>query len=63
MDYAGGERKVTVWAKPCTVHVYEKSKSVWEAVGDYMGETIRVKDRSESAALKAWCSAATYKGN
>ena len=41
--------------------VYRKSKSVWEAVGDYMGEQIKVKDRSEGAVLMLWRNVATYK--
>lgn len=57
------EHKVTVWGQPQTVTVYQKSKSVWEAVGDYMGETIRVTDRSPGSVIKRWKSAATYKGN
>ncbi|UPJ31018.1 hypothetical protein [Bradyrhizobium sp. CW1] len=57
------EYKVTVWGKPHAVTVYQKSKSVWEAVGHYMEETIRVTDRSAGSAIKRWKSAATYKGN
>jgi hypothetical protein len=63
---------VTVWGKPYEVIVYQKSKSVWEAVGTYApvsvvpgktSEEIRVTDRSESAALKRWVEAAGYRGN
>jgi hypothetical protein len=54
---------VKVWDKPHTVAVDQKSKSVWIAVGDYMGEQITVQDRSESTALKRWREAARYKGN
>lgn len=57
------QRTVYVWDKPCTVSVDRKSKSVWVAVGDYMGASFRVEDRSEGAALKRWCEAARYKGN
>jgi hypothetical protein len=57
------ERTVMVWGKPQTIRVEQKSKSVWIAVGDYMGESIAVEDRSEGAALKRWREAATYKGN
>jgi hypothetical protein len=58
-----GERKVIVWGKPHVVSVERISKSVWVAVGDYMGESLRVQDRSEGAALIRWREAATYKGN
>jgi len=57
------QRTVDVWGKPHNVTIYRKSKSVCVAVGDYMGETISVQDRSEGAALKRWREAATYKGN
>jgi hypothetical protein len=57
------EHHVNVWDKPHVVTVYQKSKTVWIAVGEYMGETIEVKDQSEGAALKRWREAATYKGN
>lgn len=56
------ERRVLVWNTQCTVSVEQMSKSVWVAVGDYMGETIRTQDRSEATALKRWREAAQYKG-
>jgi hypothetical protein len=55
--------KVTVWGHPYSVSVHQKSKSVWIAAGDYMGETLSVQDRTRSAALTAWKRAATAKGN
>ena len=59
------ERTVIVWGKSYTVSVYKDCayKSVWHAVGDYEGRSIRTKDRSESAALKRWREAANYRGN
>jgi len=63
---------VEVWGRPYEVAVYQKSKSVFEAVGTYdsvantPGETsrvIRVKGRTESAALNNWKEAARYAGN
>jgi hypothetical protein len=57
------EQRVEVWGKAYTVTVEQKSKSVWMAVGDYMGKSIRVVDRNRGAALKSWCRAASYKGN
>jgi hypothetical protein len=37
------ERTVHVWAIPHVVTVYQKSKTVWAAVGDYLGERIEVE--------------------
>jgi hypothetical protein len=56
------EHTVEVWDKPCKVSVEQKSKTVWVAVGDYMGNSIRVEDRSARTALRRWQEAARYKG-
>lgn len=57
------EHVVTVWDKHYKVDVYQQSKSVWIAVGDYEGERVETKDRSQSTALKRWKEAARYRGN
>ena len=57
------QRTVYAWDKPYVISVHQKSKSVWIAVGDYMGERIEVKDRSATAAAKRWAEAARYRGN
>ena len=57
------ERTVSIWDKPNTVSVYRKSKTVWIAIGDYVGKHIEARDQSESAALARWRNAAEYKGN
>ncbi len=57
------ERTVHVWDKPHVITVYQKSKCVWIAVGDYMGERIEVKGSSASSAAKWWADAARFKGN
>jgi hypothetical protein len=57
------ERIVTVWDKRHTIEVYQKSKSVWIAVGSYMGQHIEVKSSSASSAAKLWAEAARYRGN
>jgi hypothetical protein len=54
---------VTVWDRQYEVSVYQKSKSVWVAVGDYEGQRIEVKGRSQSQAISSWREAARYKGN
>jgi hypothetical protein len=57
------KRTVTVWNERIEIEVYQKSKSVWIAVGEYMGERLEVKGRTESQATGAWREAARYKGN
>ena len=61
----GAERdhKVTVWGQQYTVTVYQKSKSVWVAVGDYMGKPFEIKARSAGAAVDAWKLEAEYEGD
>lgn len=73
-EVESGEMKhaVMVHGKPYEVSVHQKSKSVWEAVGNYTemlavpdtpNMEIRVKGRSESAALNLWIKTAQYWGN
>jgi hypothetical protein len=57
------KQTVRVWDLPVEITVYQKSKSVWIAVGDYMGERLEVKSSSVSSAAKLWQDAAKYKGN
>ena len=47
-----------VWGEPHIVTVYRKSETVYEAIGNYMCETICVNDQSEGAAIKRWREAA-----
>jgi hypothetical protein len=54
---------VMVWDQPQEVTAHRKSKSVWIAVGEYMGERVETKAASESAAVARWREAARYKGN
>ena len=48
------DHTVEVWGKSYTVITRQKTKSVWVAVGEYMGETIQTEDRSKGAAVKRW---------
>ena len=57
------DHTVRVWDKPYTVTTYQKTKSVWIAVGEYMGETIQTKGRTKGAAVKRWKERAHFKGN
>jgi hypothetical protein len=52
-----------VWNEGWKITVYQKSKTVWIAVGDYRGERIEVKGSSERSAIAAWKEAARYRGN
>jgi hypothetical protein len=52
-----------VWGKPYEVRVRKKSKSVWIATGDYMGEPIEGKAATPGAAVKRWRENAAYRGN
>lgn len=55
--------RVKVWSETIEIETYQKSKSVWIAMGTYLGQTFEVKDRSASAAANAWRKAAEYRGN
>ncbi|HXZ22181.1 MAG TPA: hypothetical protein VEH78_05395 [Pseudolabrys sp.] len=57
------ERAVNVWGKTYSVEVHQKSQIIWEAVGKYLGESIRGLDSSEGAALRRWSEAAHYTVN
>ncbi len=54
---------VRVWDKPYEIKVYQKSKSVWVAVGNYGDRPIETTGSSGSAAAKHWEEAARYWGN
>ncbi len=65
-------RTVEVWGKSYTVNTHQKYKSVnthqkyksvWIAVGEYMGEMLDAKDRSEATAIKRWKEKAHAKGS
>lgn len=68
-DRAGdaAERKMKqrdyVWDKPVEIDVYQKSKTVWIAVGEHMAKHHEVKRSSRTAAAKAWAEAARYHSN
>jgi hypothetical protein len=57
------EITVRVWGKPHVVTVHQKSKSVWIARGEYMGESHETKDTSPRSAAARWREWAEYKGN
>jgi hypothetical protein len=53
---------VEVEDRPHKITVHQKSKNLWIAIGEYMGERLAVQDQSEATAIKCWCEAARYKG-
>ena len=56
------ERTVHVWAIPHVITVHQKSKAVWVAVGDYMGERIEIEGSSANVTAK-WVEAARCRDN
>jgi hypothetical protein len=55
------ERTVLLFDTPCTITISHRSKTVWVAVGDYMGERIEVKGSSANNAAKYWVDAARFR--
>ena len=55
------KRTVYVGAIPHVITVAQKTRTVWEAVGDYRGEPIRVKGSSADVAINYWADAARIK--
>jgi hypothetical protein len=53
--------KITVWGKPFEIDVYEQSKAAWIAVGEYMGERIKVTSATRNSAAKSWAEVARDK--
>ena len=56
------KRTVHVWAIPHVISVYQKSKTVWVAIGDYMGERIEIEGSSANVTAK-WVEAARLRDN
>jgi hypothetical protein len=54
---------VFVWDKPYEITVHQKSKTVWIARGEYLGEQLESKGSSQTAAAAHWREQARYKGN
>jgi hypothetical protein len=55
--------KVEAWGEEVEVAVYQKSISVWIAIGTYKSETVKVKRSTRGAALLGWKDASRYRGN
>ena len=55
------ERTVLLYDTPCTITISHPSKTVWVAVGDYLGERIEVKGSSANNAAQHWVGAAHFR--
>ncbi len=56
------KRTVTVWDKLHPLTVHQESKTVWLAVGEYRGERLEVKGKTDTEAVALWRDAAKLKG-
>lgn len=56
--YVERQRVVDLGDARCHVTVFRNSNGAWLASGNYLGEAITVRDRSESSALNRWREAA-----
>jgi hypothetical protein len=56
-------RTVHVLGRPHNVNVQRKYKSVWIAVGEYMGQRIEVRERTEHQVVAAWVAATSAQGS
>jgi hypothetical protein len=54
-------REVYLGHELYVIEVYQRTKSIWIAVGDYCGERIEVKSTSAAAAEKHWLGAARFR--
>jgi hypothetical protein len=54
---------VDAWGERCEITVYRKSKTVWIAVGEYLGEQIETKGSSYRTAVARWRESARYRGD
>jgi hypothetical protein len=57
------EHKVQVLGKSYIVAIRRKSKTVWIATGQYMGQAIEARGRNEDLAASAWRSASSYRSH
>jgi hypothetical protein len=57
------QQTVHVHDEKIEITVHQKSKSVWIAVGDYMGKPLEGKGSSAKSAASAWADAARFMGN
>ncbi len=56
------KRTVTVWDQVHQIAVQQESKTVWVAAGEYRGERLEVKGKTDTQAVAAWRDVAKLKG-
>ena len=56
------DRTVTVWGKPYTVQVSQRSRISWVAAAPYFGEMIVGHGPTAQGALVKWASSAKSRG-
>lgn len=57
-----GETTVKVHGRDIAISVHQRSKTVWVASGEYMGQVISVTGRTQTQAISQWREAARYIG-
>jgi len=60
MTGGGFTRMVQVSGKSVEITVYQKSKTVWEAIGDFASKPYRSTGRSLTQAESAWVQQVQY---
>jgi hypothetical protein len=59
---AMADHNIKVESKTYIVAIRRKSKTVWIATGNYMGQAIEARGRNENLAASAWRLASRYRG-
>jgi hypothetical protein len=55
------ERTIDIRGQRYTLLVYEMGKTYWVAAGDYLGDQIRTRGRTEGKAIRAWRRTVSFK--
>lgn len=55
------ELSIDIHGQRCTIQVYLMAKTVWLAVGEYIGERVRTRGTTALNAVEAWRKAAELK--
>jgi hypothetical protein len=55
------ERVIDVGGQACRIQVYRLARSIWVAVGEYLGEQLRTRGNSAGNAAIAWRRAAEFR--
>lgn len=55
------QRRVEVYAEELAIEVRQSAKTVWTASGNYKGQHLVAKGRSENTAVREWCTLAKHR--